>query len=381
MSPAASTLWRFEALDTCFFRESRPHGAVGASELASLFPPPARTVAGAVRTYLGEAQGVDWQRFPQAYPELQALIGLGDDLGALDLRGPFLMHNGERLYPAPLHVLAKQQPGSKPGDPAQHDYVFLRPGAPVDCDLGCVRLPEPVKSMPGAKPLERVWLKAHDYARVLAGQAPVAAFAHDDLYDEEPRLGIARNNARGTVEESMLYQTRHVRLRAGVAVGVGVSGPQTLPSGGVLRFGGEGRPAAVRIGGDCPLPEPVLPKQGGQVLLALLTPADLGGHWLPSGFEPETRAGATVWRGELAGVALTIHAACIGKPLREGGWDLARQTPRAVVPLVPAGSVWFCTLDDPTQAAALHGVRIGRDTSLGRGELAVGTWQPKEACA
>ena len=38
MSPSAARLWRFEALDTWFFRESRPHGSVGAAELASLFP-------------------------------------------------------------------------------------------------------------------------------------------------------------------------------------------------------------------------------------------------------------------------------------------------------------------------------------------------------
>lgn len=376
MSATDSTLWRFEALDTWFFRESRPHGAVGASELASLFPPPARTVAGAVRTFLGEAQGVDWRRFPADYPDLHALIGLGDDLGALDLRGPFLLHAGERLYPVPLHLLARQRPDVKPSDPEQHDYVFLRPGEPVDCDLGCVRLPELATPMPGAKPLERTWLKAADFARVLAGEAPDAAYRADALYDEEPRLGIARNNARGTVEESMLYQTRHLRLRADVAAGVQVAGPVAHPAGGVLRFGGEGRPAAVRIGGDCPLPSPALPGKDDGVLLVLLTPADLGGNWLPADFERKQHDGADVWCGELHGVALTVHAACLGKPVREGGWDLARNTPRAVVPLAPAGSVWFCTLDDPAKAAALHGARIGKDTQLGRGELAVGRWKP-----
>lgn len=373
MSSATPTLWRFEALDTWFFRESRPYGSVGASELASLFPPPARTVAGAVRTLLGEAQGVDWRRFPRDFPALQALIGLGDDLGALDLRGPFLLHDGERLYPAPLHLLEKRD-----GDAATH--TRLRPGAPVVCDLGRVCLPEMAEPLPGAKPLEKVWLKAADLQRVLAGGVPEKPLRAADLYADEPRLGIARDNARGTVEESMLYQTRHIRLREGVAIGVSVRGPATLPTGGVLRFGGEGRPAAVRIGDVCPQPQPVLPaKKGAGVLLMLLTHADLGGDWLPSGFAPREQNGATVWHGEIHGIGLRIHAACLGKPVREGGWDLARNEPREVAPLVPAGSVWFCTLDDPAQAAQLHGKQIGKDTSLGRGELAVGTWQLKEA--
>ena len=41
------------AYDTWFFREFRPHDAVGASELSSLFPPPIRTLAGALRTLIG----------------------------------------------------------------------------------------------------------------------------------------------------------------------------------------------------------------------------------------------------------------------------------------------------------------------------------------
>ena len=33
----------FEPLDTWFFREARPHGSMGNSELGSQFPPPVRT--------------------------------------------------------------------------------------------------------------------------------------------------------------------------------------------------------------------------------------------------------------------------------------------------------------------------------------------------
>lgn len=366
----SARLWRFEALDSWFFRESRPHGAAGGSELASLFPPPARTVAGSVRTLIGEAAGVDWRGFVDgpSYAELRELIGVGDDLGQLALRGPFLMKDGARLYPAPLHLL-EQREGKR------SVFVRLRPGSPVECDLGTVCLPEMITPKPGAKPLEQVWLTTSDLLAVLGGGEPAVPLRADDLFAEEPRLGIARDNARRTVQEGLLYQTRHIRLKEGMAIGVEVGGLESSPTGGVLRFGGEGRPAAVTVAGELPsLSVPTI--NGRRLLLMLLTHADFGGDWLPPGFTKTHENGVDVWSGELNDIALTIHAACPGKSAREGGWDLLARRPRAVTGLVPAGSVYFCTVEgDPeTAAARLHGSHIGLDTQLGRGELAVGRW-------
>jgi CRISPR-associated protein Cmr3 len=43
--------------------------------------------------------------------------------------------------------------------------------------------------------------------------------------------------------------------------------------------------------------------------------------------------------------------------------------------MLPAGSVFFCTCDDPKGViAALSGSQIGEEQALGRGELAVGYW-------
>lgn len=96
---------RFTAPDTWFFRESRPMEAIGGAELASIFPPPPRTLLGALRSAIGDATGVDWQAFAQQkeahglYPH----IGHGDDLG------PLLNFQGDRLYPVPLYVIANAQ--------------------------------------------------------------------------------------------------------------------------------------------------------------------------------------------------------------------------------------------------------------------------------
>jgi len=361
--------WRFDPLDSWFFREARAFDTSGSQELSSLFPPPVRTVAGAIRTLIGEAQDVDWERFAQAgeYPDLKQQIGVDHDLGLLKITGPYPLWKGERLYPVPLHLLAKAG-----------EYVFLKPGDPVACDLGKVRLPKLEKSLPGAKPLDTAWLNGADLQRVLSHESPKTVYHAKDLYDTEPRLGIARNHAQRTVAEGLLYQTRHVRPRFELAMGATVRGiaPELHPDRGVIRFGGEGRAGAVTVADASPqLPTPQV--NGQNLLLMLLTPADFGGGWLLPGFEPDMEGDIKVWRGRVHGVELMLHSAVLGKAAREGGWDLLHQRPRPVVSLIPAGSVYFCTVAGDPKAAidALHGQHTGHDTALGRGELAVGLWQ------
>ena len=194
-------MWCFDPLDSWFFREARSAGAAGGGELASVFPPPARTVAGTVRHLIGQARDVDWDDFirEDGCPELKQQIGTGDDPGALRLTGPYPLWNRQRLYPAPLHLLARSEPKQE-----KTEYGFLRPGDPVECDLGKVRLPVLSRPLPGAKPLENVWLDRDGLERVLRGEPPCRFYRASDLYAEEPRLGIARNNRNRTAIEGLL---------------------------------------------------------------------------------------------------------------------------------------------------------------------------------
>ncbi|MDQ2694856.1 MAG: hypothetical protein M3Z21_05650 [Pseudomonadota bacterium] len=382
------TTWRFDPLDTWFFRESRPHGTISGSELESLFPPPVRTLCGAVRTLIGDLSGANWTAFrDNPDPDLKARIGHGDDLGPLSFKGPWLtrLNNGgvQRLYPVPAFLLAS-------GQDDKRRLHRLRPGDPVECDLGRgVRLPVLEKDERGAKPLEGVWLTAAGLKAVLQGRLPEPAdVVEEKLYDDEPRLGIARDNRRRTAQEQMLYQTRHLRLRDQVAVELDVAGAALTPvSGSTVRLGGEGRVALVSGRATPKLPSISSTDGATGLILCLMTPADpvdpgkkpedLRKSPLLPGFRKVEESSPTVWRGEINGVSLTCHCAVIGKPRREGGWDLVRRGPRPVRSLIPAGSAWFCTVDgnDLSRAIdALHGTQIGTEQKLGRGILAVGLW-------
>ena len=356
-TPPMSTtplICHFEAIDTWFFREARPHGSVGNSELGSVFPPPVRTLVGALRTLIGDAwfkrHGGNWHGFANN-KALQAIIGMGDDLGSLRCSGPFLSLNGERLYSAPANLMVKESEGKK-------HYFLLDLGSPVQCDLGSVYLPSfPSKvaglnEFVGSKPAEQCWLSSAGWQQVLQGQAPQAidVISKEQLFDEEARLGIGRDNARKSVQEGLLYQTRHLRLRPGVSVQLHLDGLQDaslLPTQTTLRLGGEGRMASLHIEASranpaCPSVK--IPPQAKAFALYALTAAPCAEALpagIPSGFQPVQHNGADVWEGEVGQQRLRILSACCTRVLREGGWDMANHQARPVQSLLAAGSVLY----------------------------------------
>lgn len=370
---SAKQLWSFEAVDTLFFKESRPIEAVGGAQLQSVFPPPARTLVGAIRTAIGEAVGVDWRAYgTDARHPLRALMGDAQHLGPLSFQGPVLERDGQRLFPVPLAVLAAQGPRGM-------TFTRLRPSdTPVDCDIGRVRLPVKATALDGAKPMEGKWMTQQGLERFLRGEAPRAQdlIAVAELLSHEDRLGIGRNVQTGSVVEGLLYQTRHIRPRPGVRVGMSVSGlvlPE-LPMAGLAKLGAEGRMAHWQRADAAAVPA----AKGAltRALVVLLTHARFGRGWLPDGLAAVTQPdGSTAWEGKMQGVDVRLLCAVTGKPVREGGWDLASHAPRAMDSLVPAGSCYFLECLEPgVDAQRLVKGAWGLDTQWGRGEIAVGAW-------
>ncbi|MDD5034703.1 MAG: type III-B CRISPR module-associated Cmr3 family protein [Methylococcaceae bacterium] len=381
----------FEAFDTLFFRDARPMESIGARPPRGRFPPQARTVAGAVRGCIGEAMNVDWPAYRRgeiSQKIVEKVIGKAQEsgIGALKLTGPYPVRDGERLYPLPLFLLAKRKPqeAHEDGKSQMPDYEWERltlGKQPVECDIGKVYLVQSSGKLPGAKPLDNAWLAHADMQSLLSGEQPKYPIQTDELFAAEGRLGIGINHSRRAVVEGLLYQTVHARPLKNVAVGIEVEGlPADLKlDPGIIRLGGEGRFVGVGEGkvGQRLKPNP---RQGWNgVLLMLLTPACFDeGCWHPPNFtEDIDQQGAKVWCGEIEEIKLTILSAVIGKTMREGGWDLANHRSRPASSLIPAGSVFFCTVEGDARDAveALQGNKIGYETELGRGELAVGYWE------
>jgi len=368
----------FNATDTLFFRESRPFE--GSAELQSVFPPSMQTVAGAVRTFIGDAQGIQWSEFNKDH-ELAKTIGYADDLGALSFKGVWLSLGNERLYPAPL-LLMQRRVNNK----LQLSRLTLSEET-IWCDLGKqVRLGKLEKNEQGSKPLENTWLTANGLNQVLQGNCPTVnqIFLEDKLYEKEPRLGIARDNVARVTKQGMLYQTQHIRLKDNLSIEVDVGGlPDSLPNNTILHLGGEGRSASLNIQNQNNqlANSPKANKKTIGLILYLLTPLKHkqdSKEWQPlPGFIKEEQAEQTVWVGEINGIALELHSAVTGKSTRDGGWDLANRKPRTANSLIPAGSAFFCKVKEGEINSALqtlHNSQLGEQTEYGLGHIIAGLW-------
>lgn len=360
-----SVLWSFKPVDSSFFREAKPFNAGEGGFLSSQFPPPVQTLAGSFRSTIGETIGVDWNDY-KINPKnpLRKVIGAPDNLAPLSFSGPYILQDGKRLYPAPLHLLCKL-------NDKQYKWAHLQPGETVTCDIGDVALPEVTVKFDGGKLPEKVWLNETDFSSVLGGGLPTGGIRESELVSDETRAGIGRNNQRSTVEEGLLYFVRHLRLDDKVSFGINVNGLSdsvTLPEKILTRLGGEGRLANLKKMSSMDTLPTVNPcgKEKG-LILTLLTNGDFNRK-----SEPDWAAINTEY-----GVNLRLESACIGKPVREGGWDYAKRQSKPLKSLVPAGSSYFVSITgDITQTiTALHAKKIGNRTEFGYGEIAVGLWK------
>lgn len=353
-------------LDAWFFRDGRPYNEKEANQadVPSVFPPPARTLSGAIRAALARANG--WSGHGPWTAELNRAFGSGpNELGALQFTGPFLVKDGQPLGPLPRHLLGRTGERWEP-------VAFLHPDEKTHpTDAGDLNLPvlgfPPGEKPDGLKPAETAWATTQALSTILQGKRPSATgiFMPRELWAHEGRVGLHRDETTLTTGEGALYSPAFVRLRRGVSLGVGIAGvpdalkPDLPP---LLPLGGESRLAQCGPWDGNPLPAPppresFKPDATGHIRFTaiLLT---------PGGFAAPDLPGAEV------------VSACMGKPQFIGGWDSLKREPLPLQPFAPAGSVWFCTAATADFAAihARHGKHLGPHAAHGFGNIVLGQW-------
>ncbi|MBN1457947.1 MAG: type III-B CRISPR module-associated protein Cmr3 [Armatimonadetes bacterium] len=360
-------------MDTLFFRDGTPFSAGSASQedVGGVFPPHPVTMTGVIRAALARLNG--WNGSGRWLPELNQILGDGpEDIGEISVDGPFLVRDDRPLFAAPRHLLGSIKGGQ------WVPRVLLHPGPVVACDLGdAVRLPvvPPVEgALETLRPGEGWWLTQDGIQTVLRGELPpeTEIVPSARLWREERRIGLERDRATRTAREGMLFSTRHVRLMAGVTLGVRVAGvPKswTLPFNQLVSIGGEGRLAECqKWRAELAIDQPLsMIESNGRAVLIALTPLDLP-------------AEICVGRSLLDALGgMRIVSACLSRPERIGGWDSLNRRPLPLRSVLPPGSVLFCEIDDRHRfhdaLAAIGSVpRVGARQRWGFGLVALGSW-------
>lgn len=360
------TEYRFiEPLDVLYLRGNKLFGDAG-SYGEALMPPWPSLAAGALRSRVLADQKVDFAAFAQARERspglsdaLHACLGTPQKPGAfrVSLFAVACRENGQiqPCFPLPADVVVTAK--------ALDDATYLLPTAPHPALSSSYALSRPplLRAADPAKPHGNLWLNATGLGAYLNGEqlGREHLLRGGELWQFDHRLGIALNGAQRTVAKGMLYTAQTVALNrreggnrerdVGFLVGVdGASG--LLPESGLLRFGGDGRGAALQAVSPknlLPAPDGRRIEQERRFRLVLATPGLFADGWRLPGLGADNR-----WRGP-DGCTARLVAAAVHRADTVSGWDLAKWSqvdesgrkkggPKPAQRVAPVGSVyWF----------------------------------------
>lgn len=350
------TEYRFiEPLDVLYLRGNKLFGDSG-SYGEALMPPWPSLAAGALRSRMLADHRVDLAAFAQARDRLPSLSdALHQCLGTPLKPGTFRVtlftlacrEESDRVapcFPLPADVIVTAK--------TLDDATYLQPTALHSALASSYTLPRAplLRTTEPAKPQTGLWLNSSGLKAYLKGEKLNKSdlLPSNELWRLDHRLGIALDGAQRTAAKGMLYTTQTVALNRcngsgrGRDVGflVGVDGANGLtPINGLLRFGGDGRGAALQAVSTkelLPSPDWRRIEQERRFRLVLATPGLFAEGWRLPGLEANNG-----WRGPGDCIARLV-AAAVHRADTISGWDLAQWQPKSAQRVAPAGSVyWF----------------------------------------
>ncbi|MBW2096691.1 MAG: hypothetical protein JRI80_17615 [Deltaproteobacteria bacterium] len=295
--------YRLSPVDTLFFKGAEPM-IMGENHTTShLFPPPAHTLSGALRTAVLVQNSVSFADYKKgkAPSGIYDVIGEAGEEAPFDLVGPLFMYEGRVYVPAPFSWFREKDSGN--------GKVRVIKGRVLSS--GLLRSGSGDLFWATGENLEFVSLGGMWVAEetLRSAEPLIEAKKCEDFFEQEPRTGIALH-ANRKVREGHLYSFNHVRLKMGVSLVFGTGSRLPLAEKGVLKVGGE-----QRFGWYEKVPIDSIPLgQEGDFYLSLSIVEGTG--------EANEAVVAT------------------GKPLYLGGWDLKERFHKSMKGFFPAGTLF-----------------------------------------
>jgi len=306
--------YSFTPQDTLFFRGAEPAN-MGESHTASMvFPPPAHTIVGALRTATLIQNNVSFSDYNNGIcaPGIIEAIGKSGEACPFGILGPFFLLEGKVWVPCPFIWFSEKTDEKKSKSRLREITV----STPVKNSL--------VKAASGEK---LFWAKGNNLETlggdwVCLDELGTAADEKNirtggDFFVSENHTGIALDvkDKRRMAREGHLYSFVHARLCEGVKLVFGVNRKLPLNDSGVLKLGAEQRFGEYKKMGDMAF-------QAGSSGL-FMTLSILAG-------DGETNR----------------HCVATGRISYFGGWDLHRGFHKQMKGYFPPGSVFDKKIND-----------------------------------
>ncbi|MBF0290832.1 MAG: type III-B CRISPR module-associated protein Cmr3 [Nitrospinae bacterium] len=336
----------FNPLDTLFFRDGKPFGTADKAQTRNL--PMPQTTAGAVRTWLMESLGCDFEGLADSAEFTRVMQDVS-------FRGPWFMLEDELLFPVPATLVETEDCEIQALKPLDTSKTPLPGWEPADGMKPLWR-----KDSKPAKRLSKPFIKLSGMKTFLGGGVPGKEdfVSADEVYGHDRRTGIGVDKNTLTAEDGQIYAVNLLALKDKVSLYMEVTAPKdiseilpTKENPSVIKLGGEGRYAQFHRVNDPALNfGDVERNRENGAMLVLLTPGLFNG-WKPA-----------MLNGNLISAAVPGYEAV-------SGWDLKKGGPKPNRFAVSAGSVYFV---DKQLGQNIGSLCDGEDARLGYGIYAEG---------
>lgn len=295
--------YKFTPVDTLFFKGASPMN-LGENHTAShVFPPPAHTLSGALRTAVLIQNKISFDDYGKgnAPKEIYDAVGKAGMPAPFSLTGPLFMLEDQIYIPGPYSWFIEKD--------SKKDKIPIIKGELLKSRLLKSETNEFLWAKGGTGNLVSLggmWIKKEDlYSKTIKIEVKKGM----DFFANEPRTGIALEKNR-RARKGHLYSFNHIRLKRDVCLLFGTDLDLPIKDEGVLKLGAEQRFGWYRKFTDNPLGF----NENGNLYLTL------------SILEGNETANKSV--------------VATGKILYFGGWDLNKGFHKPMKGFFPAGTVF-----------------------------------------
>ncbi len=241
--------YTYRPIDTILVRGAEDDS----SSNTTIFPPPAQTIAGAVRTAFLKERGITISEYinHKADKSIYDAIGKPEDSSPFTIIGPLFEMEGNVFVPVPATWFYEKDDEKEDIDEHKktltiNSNIIVRSRKVNQNDFTNKRIysSKPIRVWPeklekSIEPLSGYYINIKDLY-FTKGQEKITFYQGGYFYSKEERVGVALYDNRST-REGKLYGFSHFRLRNNVRLLFGITKGNILSEKGSLKIGAEQR--------------------------------------------------------------------------------------------------------------------------------------------